>query len=127
MHPAQSPSARDILASRGATAALYGLPVFAIVASGFLALGSLWRPIIWVVALVTMGLACTVNALRCGRVHCYITGPLFFLGALVALLDAFGIVRLSRTGWNLLSGALVAGVFFACCVIESVLGRYRRA
>src|SRR6516164_11611984 len=118
MNPTESPNARDILQSRGATAAFYGLPVLAIVASGFLASGSLWRPIIWVVALTTMGLACTVNALRCGRVHCYITGPLFFLGALVALLDALAIVRLTRTGWSLLSGALIVATLVAYYVIE---------
>jgi len=127
MNPTESPNARDILQSRGATAAFYGLPVLAIVASGFLASGSLWRPIIWVVALTTMGLACTVNALRCGRVHCYITGPLFFLGALVALLDALAIVRLTRTGWSLLSGALIVATLVAYYVIEPALGRYRRA
>jgi hypothetical protein len=122
----KSSSAGDILQTRGATATLYGLPVLAIVASGFLKAGSPWRPITWVVALTTMGLACTVNAFRCGRVHCYITGPLLLLGALVALLDALAIIHLSPTGWNALSGALIVGVLAAYYVVESALGRYQR-
>jgi hypothetical protein len=126
MNPAESPSARDILRGNGAVAAIYGLPVLAIVASGFLTQGSPWRSIIWFVALTIMGLACTVNALRCGRVHCYITGPLFLLGALVALLNAVAIIHLTRTGWNVLSGALIIGALIAYYAVEPVAGRYRR-
>jgi hypothetical protein len=121
---AESSSTRDILQRRGVTAALFGIPVLAIVASGSLAPGSLWLPIIWVVALTTMGLACTVNAWRCGRIHSYITGPLLLLGALVALLDAVGIIHLSRTGWNMVAGALIVGSLLAYS-LESAFGRYR--
>ena len=66
MNPTESPNARDILQSRGATAAFYGLPVLAI-------------------------------------------------------------VRLTRTGWSLLSGALIVATLVAYYVIEPALGRYRRA
>ncbi|WP_454864739.1 hypothetical protein [Pseudomonas rhizophila] len=37
-------------------------------------------------ALVVMGGACLVNAARCRRLHCYITGPYFLVLALSALL-----------------------------------------
>ena len=40
-------------------------------------------------ALAVMGGACLVNAARCRRLHCYITGPYFLLLALGALL-AYG-------------------------------------
>ena len=35
-------------------------------------------------ACVVMGLACLVNAARCHRLHCYITGPYFLLLAVAA-------------------------------------------
>lgn len=31
--------------------------------------------IVWPAALTFMGVACLLNARRCGRVHCYVTGP----------------------------------------------------
>lgn len=36
------------------------------------------------VACVVMGIACLVNAARCHRLHCYLTGPYFLLMALAA-------------------------------------------
>jgi hypothetical protein len=126
MNSTESSRASDFLQNLGATAALFGLPVVAIVASGFLAPGSPWRSIVWAAALATMGFACTLNALRCGRVHCYITGPLYLLGALVALLSALAIVHLNQTGWNVFAGGLILFTCLAYC-FESVFGRYRRA
>ena len=55
------------------------------------------------VALATMGVACIVKALRCGRVHYYLTGPFFLLMALIALSYGLGILHLSGNGWNLLA------------------------
>jgi hypothetical protein len=58
---------RDILSSRWRVFMLYWLPAIAIVAVGPLAISSGWRAVVWTVALATMGMACIVNALRCGR------------------------------------------------------------
>ena len=88
---------RDILSSRWRVFILYWLPAIAIVAVGPLAISSGWRTVVWTVALVTMGVACIVNALRCGRVHCYLTGPFFLLMALVALSYGLGILYPGRT------------------------------
>lgn len=41
------------------------------------------------VACVVMGVACLVNAARCHRLHCYLTGPYFLLMALGAAM-AYG-------------------------------------
>jgi hypothetical protein len=76
---------RDILSSRLRIFLLYWLPAIAIVVAGVPAISSGWRTVVWIIALGTMGVACTVNALRCGRVHCYLTGPFFLLMALIAL------------------------------------------
>lgn len=56
-------------------------------------------------ACVVMGIACLVNAARCHRLHCYLTGPYFLLMALAAgiafMLDTEN-VRHSRE-WLLLA------------------------
>ena len=60
---------RDILSSRWRVLILYCLPAIAIVVASPLAISRGWRAVVWTVALATMGMACIVNALRCGRVH----------------------------------------------------------
>lgn len=39
------------------------------------------------------GVFCSVNAARCGRLHCYITGPLCLLTAMAFALLGLGIIR----------------------------------
>ena len=95
--------AHDILSSRWRVSILYCLPAIAIVAVGPLAISNGWRSVVWTVALATMGVACIVNAVRCGRVHCYLTGPFFLLMALAALSYGLGILHLGGNGWNVLS------------------------
>src|SRR5207247_6076405 len=40
------------------------------------------------------GVACVVNAAHCGRVHCYVTGPLYLLAAIATLLAGMEFVPL---------------------------------
>jgi len=117
---------RDILSSRWRVFLLYWLPAIAMVAVGPLPISSSWRAVVWTVALATMGAACTVNALRCGRVHCYLTGPFFLLMALVALSSGLGILHLGRNGWNLLSLIILIGAIVLWCLPEMFLGKYRQ-
>ena len=105
---------------------LYWLPALAIVAVGPLAISSGWRAVVWTVALATMGMACIVNALRCGRVHCYLTGPFFILMALVALSYGLGVLHLGGKGWNLLGVITLIGTIALWCLPEMFLGRYRK-
>jgi len=72
-----------------------------------------------------MGVACIMNALRCGRVHCYLTGPFFLLMALVALSYGLGILRLGKNGWNLLGLITLIGAIALWCLPEMFLGKYR--
>ncbi len=116
----------DILSSRWRVFLLYWLPAIAIVAVGPLAISSAWRAVVWTVALATMGTACIVNALRCGRVHCYLTGPFFFLMALVALLYGLGILRLGGNAWNLLGLIALVGTIVLWWLPEMLLGKYRK-
>jgi hypothetical protein len=54
-----------------------------------------------------MGAACILNALRCGRLHCYLTGPFFLLMAAATLLHGFEILWLGPNGWLWLGLTLV--------------------
>lgn len=81
--------------------------------------------IVWPAVLAFMGVACLLNARRCGRVHCYVTGPFFLLLALVGLLYGLGVVPLGARGWSMLSIALVVGSVVFICVPEWLFGRYR--
>lgn len=117
---------RDILSSRWRVFILYWLPAIAIVVAGVPAISSGWRAVVWTVALATMGVACIVNALRCGRVHCYLTGPFFLLMALIALSYGLGILHLGGNGWNLLGLMTLIGAIALWCLPEMLLGKYRQ-
>lgn len=119
-------ASRDFLSNVPLTAMLFWLPIIALFVSGFFQIGLGGRAAVWVVALATMGASCVVNAFRCGRVHCYATGP-FFLGmATVALLYGLGVTPFGRNGWNFIGAAVLIGALILCCLPEAFLGRYRR-
>ena len=118
---------RDILSSRWRVFILYWLPAMAIVVAGTPAISSRWRTAVWIVALGTMGTACIVNALRCGRVHCYLTGPFFLLMAVAALLYGLGILRIGGNGWNLLGLIALIGAIALWYLPEMFLGKYRKS
>ena len=61
-----------------------------------------------------------MNAARCGRVHCYITGPLYLLAAVATLLAGMEFVPL-RSSW--IGGAVIGGTILAY-VPEWVRGKY---
>lgn len=116
---------RDILSSPWLAFLVFWFPAIAIVVSGTPAFGSNWRTGVWTAALGTMGAACIANALRCGRVHCFITGPFFLLMALVSLLYGLGFVPLGRNGWNLIGLTILVGAIALCSLTEMLFGKYR--
>ena len=117
---------RDILSSRWRVFLLYWLPAIAIVVAGAPAISNGWRTVVWTVVLATMAVACIVNALRCGRVHCYVTGPFFLLMALVALSYGLGILHLGANGWNLLGLIGLVGTLALWYLPEMFFGKYRQ-
>ena len=116
---------RDILSSPLHAFAVFWLPAIAIVVAGSSGFSSGWRTIVWTVALSIMGAACIVNARRCGRIHCYLTGPFFLVMALVTLLYGLGVVPLGHNGWNLIGMTILIGAIVFCCLPEMFLGKYR--
>jgi drug/metabolite transporter superfamily protein YnfA len=67
-----------------------------------------------------MGLTCVLNARRCGRTHCYATGPVFLVASLLLALVAGGVLP---HGWvdGIGLGALVGTAL--ALGFEWVLGR----
>ena len=89
-------------------------------------LGGAYLVVIWPVLLAFMGAACLLNARRCGRLHCFITGPFFLVLALLALLYGLDIVPLGPHGWQWLTDALLIGGCVLTCVPEWLFGKYTR-
>ena len=115
----------DILSKPLLSFLLYCLPVIAIVASGFEPVSRGWRTAVWTASLAVMGGACIANASRCGRIHCYFTGPFFLLAALAALLYGIGVIPLGANGWNWIGMAVLIGAIVFGCLPELLFGKYR--
>jgi hypothetical protein len=118
---------RDVLSKPWQALLVFGLPAAAMVITGSAGFSSHARTIIWPVALAIMGTACTANAYRCRRIHCYFTGPFFLLMALLALLYGLGFVPLGQRGWNVVGLIVLVGAIGLCCLTEAIFGKYRRA
>ena len=117
---------RDIFSRPTLAFVLFCLPAIAMAVTGRANFSGDWRTVVWTAALSTMGRACIANAVRCGRLHCYITGPFFVAMALVTLLYGLGVVPLGGNGWNLIGLTILAGAIALCCLPELFLGKYRK-
>jgi hypothetical protein len=117
---------RDFLSSPLLSFALFWLPAIAIVVTGTSYFTVGWRTAVWTIALTIMGAACIANAARCGRIHCYITGPFFLLMAGVTLFYGIGILPIAGNGWNLIGLTILAGAVALCCLPDLIFGKYRQ-
>ena len=116
-----APGGRDLTCG-GMGILLWVIPIIVLgVTAGF---GGTIAAIAWPPLLLVMGVACLFNAFRCGRLHCYLTGPYFLLLALVSLLYGLGMLPLGDRGWQWLSSALLIGACVLVCVPEWLFGRY---
>ncbi|MGH7546794.1 MAG: hypothetical protein ACREMM_01310 [Gemmatimonadales bacterium] len=116
--------ANDLLSSRGTTNLVYGVPSLAIAATGVLRAGEAVLALVWTLGFTVMGVACVVNAMRCGRMHCYFMGPFLLLVAAATLLHGLGVVSLGPSGWQWLGLVAIAGTVVLLVVPERLWGRY---
>ncbi|WP_217808100.1 hypothetical protein [Oceanibacterium hippocampi] len=100
----------------------WGLPIAAMLAA-IVAVHPL-KTIVWATALVWMGAACLVNARRCGRTHCYFTGPFFLLMTIPVLLHGYHVFWLGTDGWKWLGIAVGVGGGGLWCLTEKLWGRF---
>ena len=78
------------------------------------------RAALWIPSFAIMGVACLVNARGCGRLHCFVTGPLFLLASLATALDAFAIASID---WKLIMIGTAVGTLLAYS-LEWLRGKY---
>ena len=103
---------------------VWKLPAAILVASALVPLSDLARGGVWALALGTMGLACLRNALRCSRMHCYFTAPLFLVLAGLSLLHGTGTLGLGPSGWGWIGGIALVGGVGLTVLPERLWGRY---
>ncbi len=115
-------SERDFLCKGRSAWLLWGAPWVAF------AIGSGAPPglktVLWTTSLGFMGVACLVNASRCGRIHCFFTGPFFIVGAVASLGYGLGLLPLGPSGWKWIGDVTIVGAIVLTFVPELVLGRY---
>ena len=116
---------RDILQNWRTTLVAFWLPAVVLVAIGFVNIVPQWRALIWALSLAVMGSACLTNAFRCGRLHCFLTGPFFLLMAIVSLLYGFGTIPSFREGWNVIGLVTLVGAVGFWWIPEFFVGKYR--
>lgn len=98
------------------------LPHAALVAGLFVAVPV--RTVIWTIALAWMGVACILNARRCGRTHCWFTGPYYLAMTLPVLALGWGEVSAGIYGWLILGVLIVAGSKIIWWATESAWGKF---
>ncbi len=116
---------RDIFANLPLAILIFWIPILAIAATGYGDIDYGIRTAVWTIACLIMSAGCLINAMRCGRLHCYWTGPFFLVGALVSLGYGLGYLPLGESGWGIIGYTLLAGVVFLTYLPEYFLGRYR--
>ena len=82
------------------------------------------RTILWSSALSTAGIACLINAYRCGRIHCFYTGPFYIVMAILSLSYGVGFFQFVEFGWVLIGGVVVVLGPILTRVPESIYGKY---
>ena len=82
------------------------------------------RMVVWTGALIWMGVACIANAARCGRTHCYLTGPFFLAMAEVTVAHGTGVISMGSQGWLWIGMAIAVGTAALWIIPEGLFGRF---
>jgi hypothetical protein len=101
----------------------WGLPIAIGVAANLLHLPFHAAAAICAGSLAWMATGCLLNARRCHRVHCYISGPVLMLGAIFAGLVALGAADLGPRLFGNVVGAILVLALLSF-VPEMVWKRY---
>ena len=100
-------NARNDLVLSRASWSLWGIPVVLGSSAIFVTAA---RPYLLLIAFTWAGVACIVNARRCGRFHCHITGPLYLALGLTSGLVGYGVLDLQ---WRWVALIFAAGTCIA--------------
>lgn len=115
---------RDLAGGMLRLLVVFGLPTAAVLGTWLGGLEEAVLRIVWPLAFLWLGVACLLNATRCGRVHCWFTGPFFLLMSALSLLHGMRIVFLGPDGWRLLGNTFAIGATVLYFLPERIWGRY---
>lgn len=103
----------------------WGAPLALAISTDFLSLSLSLTASIWAAAYAWMGTGCVLNALRCRRRHCFISGPVLWLGAIAVALAGAGVL----SGRHALSNTIniTAAMAALSFLPEWAWGKYRAA
>ena len=99
------------------------LPIVLALATETLRLPARELATVWCAAFAWMATGCIVNAYRCHRLHCYISGPAFLAGAVACGLLAMGILANGRNTLSLITAGTIV-VALASFLPEMFWSRY---
>ena len=101
---------------------IWGLPRIVIIVGFFVDVPI--RTVMWIIALVWMGMACILNARRCGRTHCRFTGPFYLVMVIPVLALGSGIVSYGLYGWLALAAIVLFGSKIIWWATERAWGKF---
>ncbi len=118
-------AARDLAAKPLPFLVAWGIPIAIIFAINFIQTYIPFEVTVTIIAMTVawMGLSCVVNAFRCGRLHCKVSGPIFLIGAIAIIVSGFGLISAPGTYLN----EIVWGTFtlaLSTYLLELVWGKY---
>jgi hypothetical protein len=82
------------------------------------------RMVIWMVAFAWMGVACILNARRCGRTHCRFAGPYYLVMIIPVLALGLDVVPVSLFGWLVLGAFVILGSKTIGWASEAARGKF---
>lgn len=122
--PGQSAQSKDWLRQPTGVIVWWGIPITLGVLTNFLHLSLTHTALTWAGAFGWMGTGCALNALRCGRRHCFFSGPVLWLGGIAAGLIALGIVADRNALREVVNGTVALAVL--SWLSECIWGLYAR-
>jgi hypothetical protein len=100
------------------------LPILTGVSTSFVSVSLPAASFIWAGAFVWTGTGCLLNARRCSRLHCFISGPVLYLGAAAAGLVGLGVISGAHALDNVVWAT--AALAMLSCLPEMFWGKYAR-
>ena len=98
--PPVSETKSDWVRRPGSALLWWCLPLCIGLAADFFALSPRTSALVWMLLFAWMGTGCLLNAHRCHRLHCYISGYAFVFGAVTAGLFGAGVLALGPRSLN---------------------------
>jgi hypothetical protein len=80
------------------------------------------RAVIWIIALIWIGMACILNARRCRRTHCRYTGPYYL--SMIAPVLVLVILSTGIYGWISLGVVILGGSWLIWWATERTWGKF---